>query len=116
MRVASLHSCRQRAMSLNIFDLLAEQRIADALRNGAFDDLPGAGKPLSFDDDPLLTREQRMANHILRNAGIAPAEIGLRKEIAALRARLEGSDGALRDALRRELAGLLIRLAEMQRR
>lgn len=103
-------------MSLTIFDLLAEQRIADALHNGAFDDLPGAGKPLSFDDDPLLTPEQRMANHILRNAGIAPAEIGLRKEIAALRARLEESDGELRDVLRRELAGLLIRLAEMQRR
>ena len=103
-------------MPLTIFDLLAEQRIADALRNGAFDDLPGAGKPLSFDDDPLLTPEQRMANHILRNAGIAPTEIGLRKEIAALRARLEEADGELRDVLRRELAVLLIRLAEMQRR
>lgn len=101
---------------MNIFDILAEQRITDALRSGVFDDLPGAGKPLVFDRDPPLSPEQRMVNHILRNAGIAPVEIGLRKEIAALRARLEAADSAHRDALRRELAGLLIRLGEMQRR
>lgn len=103
-------------MSLSVFDILAEQRIADALRRGEFDHLPGAGRPLVFDDEPLLSAEQRMANHILRNAGVAPPEIGLRKEIAALRARLETLQGEERERARRELGLLILRLAEMQRR
>lgn len=103
-------------MSLSVFDILAEQRIAEALRRGEFDHLPGAGRPLVFDDEPLLSAEQRMANHILRNAGVAPPEIGLRKEIAALRARLETLEGEPRAALKRELGLLVLRLAEMQRR
>lgn len=103
-------------MSLSVFDILAEQRIADALRRGEFDHLPGAGRPLVFDDEPLLSAEQRMANHILRNAGVAPPEIGLRKEIAALRSRLETLQGEERERVRRELGLLILRLAEMQRR
>lgn len=103
-------------MSLSVFDILAEQRIADALRRGEFDHLPGAGRPLVFDDEPLLSPEQRMANHILKNAGVTPPEIGLRREIAALRARLETVDGEARARARRELGQLVLRLAELQRR
>ncbi|CAL92941.1 DUF1992 domain-containing protein [Azoarcus olearius] len=103
-------------MSLSVFDILAEQRIADALRRGEFDHLPGAGRPLVFDDEPLLSPEQRMANHILKNAGVTPPEIGLRREIAALRARLETLDGEARARARRELGQLVLRLAELQRR
>ncbi|ANQ83414.1 hypothetical protein dqs_0337 [Azoarcus olearius] len=103
-------------MSLSVFDILAEQRIADALRRGEFDHLPGAGRPLVFDDEPLLSPEQRMANHILKNAGVTPPEIGLRREIAALRARLETLDGEARARARRELGQLVLRLAELQQR
>ncbi|QDF95413.1 hypothetical protein CJ010_02020 [Azoarcus sp. DD4] len=103
-------------MSLSVFDILAEQRIAEALRRGEFDRLPGAGRPLVFDEEPLLSAEQRMANHILKNAGMAPPEIGLRKEIAALRAQLETLEGEARERVRRELGLLILRLAEMQRR
>ena len=71
-----------------VFDLLAEQRILEAVRNGDFDHLPGAGRPLVFEDEPFVSPEQRMANHILRNAGFAPPEIGLRREIARLRAEV----------------------------
>ncbi|MDR0633917.1 MAG: DUF1992 domain-containing protein, partial [Azoarcus sp.] len=53
----------------SIFDILAEQRIAEAARRGEFERLPGAGQALVFDDDPLLSPEQRMANKILKNAG-----------------------------------------------
>lgn len=102
-------------MSFSVFDSLAEQRIADALRRGEFDHLPGAGRPLVFDDEPLLSPEQRMANHLLRNAGVSPPEIGLRKEIAALRARLETLAGDAREQARRDLGLLILRLAEMQR-
>jgi len=101
----------------SIFDILAEQRILDALRSGDFDNLPGAGRPLVFDDELFVSPEQRMVNHILRNAGFTPPEIGLRKEIAALRAEMEGlAEGdERRRVLRRRLAALIIQLQEMSR-
>jgi len=101
----------------SIYDILAEQRIADALRRGEFDNLPGAGKPLVFDDELFVSPEQRMANKVMRNAGFSPPEIGLRKEIAALRAEIEAlaESDARRRALRRRLAMLIIQLQEMSR-
>lgn len=101
----------------SLFDILAEQRIADALRRGELDNLPGAGKPLVFDDELFVSPEQRMANKILRNAGFAPPEIALRREIAALRAEIaeleEGNER--RQLLRRRLAMLIVRMQEMRR-
>jgi hypothetical protein len=73
---------------MNAFDWIAEQRIAEAIARGDFDDLPGTGKPLVFDDDPLVPPELRMAYRILRNAGFVPPELSERREAAALRALL----------------------------
>lgn len=96
-----------------LFDILAEQRIRDAIERGDLDNLPGAGRPLAFDDDPLLSPEQRMINRILKNAGFTPREVILRKEIAELRGQLDSlPEGPQRDALKRELAMLLLRLGE----
>lgn len=97
----------------SIFDMLAEQRIVDALRRGEFDGLPGAGKPLELEDEPFVTPEQRMVNRILKNAGFAPPDIALRKEIAELRREIESLPrGERREAQQRRLALLLIQLAE----
>lgn len=70
------------------FDALCEQRIAEAMQRGDFDALPGMGKPLVLEDDPLVPEEIRVANRIMKNAGFVPAEIGLRREIAVLRSQL----------------------------
>ncbi|HRP26495.1 MAG TPA: DUF1992 domain-containing protein [Thauera sp.] len=101
----------------SLFDILAEQRIADALRRGELDNLPGAGKPLVFDDELFVSPEQRMANKILRNAGFAPPEIALRREIAALRAQIAGLEDSSerRQLLRRRLAMLIVQMQEMRR-
>ena len=106
---------------MSIFDLLAEQRIADAIRRGELDDLPGAGRPLEFDDEPFVSGEQRMVNRILKNAGVAPPEIGLRRELAALRAELAGlaegegeGEGGRRAGLRRRIALLVLQLGELR--
>lgn len=97
----------------SLFEILAEQRITDAIRRGDLDHLPGAGKPLEFEDDPFVGPEQRMVNRILKNAGFTPAEILLRKEIAALRREIEAlPTGDKRTALKRELAFLLLKLSE----
>lgn len=98
---------------MNIFEILAEQRIYEAILRGEFDHLPGAGKPLEFDDEPFVSPEQRMVNHILRNAGVAPREILLRKEIAVLHQEIEAEPpGPQHDALKRKLAFLQIQLCE----
>ena len=57
------------------FDAIVEGKIAEAQRAGAFDDLPGAGKPLDLDDDRLVPEDVRAAYRILKNAGFVPAEL-----------------------------------------
>lgn len=71
------------------FELLAEQRINEALARGELSNLPGSGQPLDLEDDLLVPEDQRLAQRILKNAGYTPPEVGLRREIAALRAQLE---------------------------
>jgi len=96
-----------------IFEILAERRIIEAVLRGDLDGLPGVGKPLEFEDDPLVTPEQRMVNRILKNAGFTPREIVLRKEIAALQNEIRNTPrGERRDRLKRELAMLLIQVSE----
>ena len=64
------------------FQKIAERRILEAMREGAFDNLPGAGQPLKLEDDSHVPEDLRIAYKILRNAGYVPQEVALRKEIA----------------------------------
>jgi hypothetical protein len=86
---------------MHALEWLAERKIADAIEAGAFDDLPGSGRPLTLDDDRLVPEDLRMAYRILRNAGFAPPEVEARKEVAGLRALVAGAtdDNARRRAL-----------------
>jgi len=76
---------RQKGRLLTGFDAIIEAKIAEAQRAGAFDELPGAGKPLDLDFDRLVPEDVRMAYRILKNAGFVPAEIEERREAADLR-------------------------------
>jgi hypothetical protein len=67
------------------WDAIIEAKIAEAQRAGAFDNLPGRGRPLDLDDDRLIPEDIRMAYRILKNAGFVPVEIEARKEAADLR-------------------------------
>ena len=96
------------------FDLLAEMKIAEAMRAGAFDDLPGAGKPLDLDDDKLVPEDVRMAYRILKNAGFVPAEVEQRKEAADLRKLIAAT--ADEPAKRRALAKLELLEARLRER
>ena len=69
---------------MSMLHLLAEQRIEEAMRDGAFDDLPGAGKPLELADDRLVPEESRAAYRLLKNAGFVPPELETRREMADL--------------------------------
>jgi hypothetical protein len=69
------------------FDDLIERRIDEARRRGAFDDLPGSGRPLDLDDDRLVPEELRVAWRILKNAGFVPPEVEALRDIDALLGR-----------------------------
>jgi len=87
------------------FGRVAETRICQAIADGEFDNLPGAGKPLNLDDYFATPEDLRMAFSILKNANCAPAEVEMLKEISRLEHVIEGSsDEAERYQLRRKLA------------
>ncbi len=65
-----------------------EEQIHDAMERGLFDNLPGYGKPLTFEDDSYAG-DKAMGYHLLKNNGYAPAEIQLIKDIRADREKAE---------------------------
>jgi hypothetical protein len=71
---------------------LAERKIEEAIARGELDDLPGAGRPLELDDDPLAPEELRVAFRILKNAGYVPPEVQALNHIADLERLLARTD------------------------
>jgi hypothetical protein len=43
-----------------MLDFLAEKKLSEAVSRGELDDLPGAGRPLDLQDDPLVPEDLRM--------------------------------------------------------
>jgi DnaJ family protein C protein 28 len=64
-----------------------EKQIRKAMEEGAFDNLPGKGKPIDLSENPFEDPELRTVHRLLRNAGFAPAFIEERKDIDATLAR-----------------------------
>jgi len=94
------------------FSRVAERRITEAMSRGEFDNLPGAGKPLSLEDYFSTPEDLRMAFSILKNANCAPAEVELLNEVARLeRAVVESADDSTRGELGRALAARRTELA-----
>jgi len=70
-----------RSAMLTGFEKIVEERIRQAQKKGEFDNLPGSGKPLKFEDNCYIMEELRLAYKILKNADCIPPEIELKKEI-----------------------------------
>jgi len=60
---------------------IAENKIREAIDNGEFENIPGAGETLNIKDDSHIPQELRMAHKILKNANCLPPELELKKEI-----------------------------------
>ena len=69
-------------------EIIAENRIQEAIERGEFEDLPGKGKPLNLDEYFSLPVGDRMAVSLLKNAGVLPPEVELLREIEALNAAI----------------------------
>jgi hypothetical protein len=103
---------------MDLFAVIAERRILEAMERGEFDDLPGKGKPLKLEDeDPMVPEELRMAYWMLKNAGLLPPELELRKEILRLQDLLDAvQDEGKRRERRRDLDFKLMKLNTMRRK
>lgn len=66
------------------FDRYVESLLREALESGAFDHLPGKGKPLDLSAYFDTPEDVRLAYSILKNANLLPEEANLLKEIAVL--------------------------------
>ena len=67
------------------FDRLVEALIKEAQERGDFDNLPGKGKPIDLTTYFETPEDIRVAQSVLKNAGITSPEVQLLKEIAELR-------------------------------
>ncbi len=65
------------------WDTLVNQRIEEAMRSGAFDNLRNKGKPLDTAADPHVPPDMQMANSLLKNNDLAPAWISDRGAMLA---------------------------------
>lgn len=54
---------------INVLALLAERKIQQAMDEGAFDNLPGRGRPQELEDLSHLPEDLRLVWRILKNSG-----------------------------------------------
>ena len=67
------------------FERIVEAMIKEAMERGEFDNLPGKGKPIDLTEYFETPEEVRLANSVLKSAGMTPREVDLLKEIAELK-------------------------------
>lgn len=75
---------------MNVWNLIAERKIREAMEEGAFDCLDGKGEPLDLTENPFEDPSLRMAHRLLTNNGFAPAWMEESKDIDAESHRLRG--------------------------
>jgi hypothetical protein len=108
---------RQPTGAVSFLHNLAEQRILEAQRAGAFDDLPGKGKPLELEDLSWVPEDLRLGYHVLKNAHVLPPEVELLKDIHILEDLLKHvEDEGERRALAKSVQWKMIRLDLLKRR
>ena len=93
------------------FEKIVEARIKHAQRNGEFDNLSGAGKPIPLEEYSQIPEDLRLAYKMLKNAGCLPPEVELKKEIHATEALLENmTDEKLKYNTLKKLNYLIIKI------
>jgi hypothetical protein len=73
------------------FDRIVEAVIQEAMARGEFENLAGQGKPVDLTDYFNTPEDVRVAQAMLKNAGMVPAELELLQEIIALKELLVSS-------------------------
>ena len=95
---------------MDIFSTIAEGKIREALQNGEFDNLSGKGKPLNLDAMAHIPEELRAGYTILKNAGVLPEEMELKKEMVSLQKLIDCChEENERESLQRKLTCKMLR-------
>ncbi|MDX1613625.1 MAG: DUF1992 domain-containing protein [Candidatus Promineifilaceae bacterium] len=71
---------RRRMPHLREWDSVMDELIEDAIRSGAFDDLPGKGKPLKLSKNPFAPEEQ-LAHQLLKDNNYTLPWIAERRKV-----------------------------------
>ncbi|MCL6585872.1 MAG: DUF1992 domain-containing protein [Anoxybacillus sp.] len=69
---------------MDIIWKIADEKIREAMKDGAFNDLPGFGKPLDIDDLSHIPEELRIGYLMLKNAGYVSEATDLKKELMTI--------------------------------
>ncbi|WP_318503447.1 DnaJ family domain-containing protein [Bacillus sp. T3] len=69
---------------MDIFSIIAEDKIKRAMKDGEFDNLPGKGKPLELEDLSHLPQELRIAYTLLKNANMLEDLDRLKEEMLTI--------------------------------
>jgi hypothetical protein len=102
---------------LRLIQTIAEARIRDAIARGEFDDLAGKGRPLPLEDLSTVPEDLRSGYLLLKNAGVLPEEMQIRKEMVTLEALLDAcADPQERMRLRGDLNWKVIRYQVLMER
>ena len=93
------------------FDKIVEDRILAAQKNGDFENLHGAGRPLEFKNNAFVAEDLRLAYKILKNADCLPPELELKKQIRQTEDLLAGmQDTAAKYRVLKKLNFLIMKL------
>jgi DnaJ-like protein len=96
---------------------IAEARIREAIARGELDDLPGSGKRLELEDLSQVPEDLRGSYLLLKNAGVLPEEMQVRKEMVTLEALLDAcADAEERTRLREDLNWKIVRFQVLMER
>ena len=86
------------------FDKSVEAIIREAMARGEFANLSGQGKPIDLTQYFNTPEDVRVAQAMLKNAGMVPVEIELLRETAALKELLDSTrDETEKEKLRKAL-------------
>ncbi len=69
-------------------DAVAEHKIQEAMEDGLFDNLPGAGKPIDLSTNPFEQPGMGSVNRLLRNNKVLPPWLIFEQRIEAARQRV----------------------------
>ena len=83
------------------FNKFVEDQIQKGMSEGFFDNLPGKGQPLNFDEYFNTPEDLRLGYSVLKSNHIIPPEVELLREIGELKEQLAACQD---EAKRKELA------------
>ena len=99
------------------FDKIVEALIKEAQERGEFDNLPGKGKPIDLTAYFETPEDIRVAQSVLKNAGMTSPEVQRLKELAELRQLLAAlADEKKKEELQKQIQKKLIEFNLMMER